>query len=158
MNIVKKQTLSIIYQHPKVLLGQEKINFGTKRWKGFGSDVFEGENEIACAKRELKESLGIDALDISKRGILNFRFQNKPDDIIEIHVFMVSDFSGDVVEGDKLKPEWFYVDEIPFRDMWSDGLYWFPMFLRGSKFKATFLFGKNDEILDREICEVASFE
>ena len=35
----KLLTLTIIYQHPKVLLGMKKRGFGAGRWNGFGGKV-----------------------------------------------------------------------------------------------------------------------
>jgi hypothetical protein len=32
-------TLTIIYQHPRVLLGMKKRGFGAGRWNGFGGKV-----------------------------------------------------------------------------------------------------------------------
>lgn len=51
-------------------------------------------------------------------------------------------------------PKWFFVDEIPFRDMWPDDRYWFPLFLKDRKFRGRFLFGEGDSIVDYMLEEV----
>jgi len=33
-----------------------------------------------------------------------------------------------------MRPEWFFLDEIPFKSMWPDDIYWWPRFLEGEKF------------------------
>lgn len=140
-NFMKKRllTLCIVWKSEKVLLGYKKRGFGAGRWNGFGGKLEENETIEEAAKRELKEECLIEALNISKKGILNFKFQNNPD-LLEVHVFHVDKFEGIPKETDEMRPEWFSVNEIPYDKMWSDDIFWMPMLLAGKKFKGTFLF------------------
>ena len=72
----KIQTVVMIYQPPKVLLGKKKRCFGTGRWNGFGGKVEEGETIEESAKRETREEAGIDVSDLEKVGIIEFEFQD----------------------------------------------------------------------------------
>lgn len=146
----KVMTLCIVHQHPKVLLGMKKKGFGTGRWNGFGGKVMEGESVDDAARRELLEEAGIDAGGLEKHGIIDFEFQGNPE-TLEVHFFKALDFSGEPSESEEMKPQWFFVDEIPFKDMWPDDIYWMPLFLKGKKFKGKILFGENDSILEKEI-------
>ena len=75
---------------------------------------------------------------------------------MEVHVFKAEEFKGEPIETEEMKPQWFFVDEIPFADMWPDDRYWFPLFLKGRKFKARFVFADHNTLLEREITEVSS--
>lgn len=143
-------TLCIVHQHPKVLLGMKKRGFGTGRWNGFGGKVLPGESVEDAAKRELLEEAGIEVDYLEKYGVLDFEFQGNPE-ILEVHIFKIIDFTGEPSEGEEMRPQWYFVDEIPFKEMWPDDIYWIPLFLKGKKFKGKILFGEKDTILEKEI-------
>ena len=149
----KLLTLTIIHQHPKVLLGMKKRGFGAGRWNGFGGKVGLAETIENAAKRELQEEAGIKVVDLGKIGIIDFKFKGNPE-ILQVHIFRADNFSGEPREGEEMKPQWFHVDEIPFKEMWSDDIYWMPLFLSGKKFRGKFLFGGLDIILEKELSEV----
>ena len=52
----KIQTLCLIYQHPKLLLGMKKRGFGAGRWNGFGGKLHENES-IEEATKKLNRKL-----------------------------------------------------------------------------------------------------
>lgn len=149
----KLQTVCIIHQHPKILLGLKKRGFGAGKWNGFGGKVEEGETLEESIKRETKEESGIEIIDLEKIGILEFGFENSAH-ILEVHFFKSENFKGEIVESEEMKPQWFHVDEIPFGEMWPDDKHWMPLFLSGKKFKGRFLFGEADVVLEKELIEV----
>lgn len=149
----KVLTLCIVYQHPNVLLGLKKRGFGAGKWNGFGGKVESAETIEDAAKRELQEEAGIEVEDLEKVGILDFEFKGNPE-ILEVHIFRSGEFSGEPTESEEMKPQWFHVDEIPFKKMWPDDEHWMPLFLQGKKFKGKFLFGESDNILEQELSEV----
>ncbi len=149
----KLLTLCIIHQHPKILLGLKKRGFGIGRWNGFGGKVFSSETIENAAKRELQEEAGVEINHLDKVGIIEFEFKGNSE-ILEVHIFKSDNFSGEPIESEEMKPQWFHIDEIPFDKMWPDDKYWLPLLLKGKKFKGKFLFGKSDVILERELIEV----
>jgi len=155
----KVMTLCFVHQHPKILLGMKKRGFGEGRWNGFGGKVEEGEDIEEAMRRELLEEVGLTPNDLEKRGIMEFSFESEPK-VLEVHVFGMSDFSGDPKESEEMRPEWFHMDEIPFPQMWPDDLYWVPLFLKGAKFKGKFHFDRpsdaeySAQILKHELNEV----
>jgi 8-oxo-dGTP diphosphatase/2-hydroxy-dATP diphosphatase len=146
-------TLCIVHQHPKILLGMKKRGFGAGRWNGFGGKLIPGETIEQAAKREMKEEASVDIIDFQKVGILDFEFKGNPE-ILEVNIFRVNEFMGEPTESEEMKPQWYFIDEIPFKEMWPDDIHWFPLFLKGKKFKGKFLFGEGDSILEHELTEV----
>jgi len=130
----------------------KKRGFGAGRWNGFGGKVQPDESIEDAAKREILEEAGIEVNKLDKRGILEFEFQGNPE-ILEVHVFRANEFLGEPTESEKMKPQWFYVDEIPFGEMWADDKYWIPLFLEDKKFKGKILFGESDSVLENSITE-----
>lgn len=149
----KVTTLCMIHQHPRVLLGMKKRGFGAGRWNGFGGKVLPDETIEASAIREMQEETGIVVHDMEQVGFLNFAFTHTPE-TIDVHIFRIEDFSGEPIESEEMRPQWFYIDEIPFTDMWPDDIYWYPLFLKGKKFKGNFLFEGHDKMLKQMLVEV----
>ena len=131
---MKQLTLCLIHQDSKLLLGLKKRGFGQGRWNGFGGKLNEKETIEEAAKRELKEESGIYAHELEKRGVIVFEFQDDQEDL-EVHIFHVTKFEGEPTESEEMKPEWFNIQDIPFKQMWADDKHWFPLFLEGKKFK-----------------------
>lgn len=129
----------MIYDNEKILLGMKKRGFGAGRWNGFGGKVLEGESIEETLPRELLEEAGIVADNLISRGQLNFTFEEN-DDEVEVHLFSASSFSGQVVETEEMKSQWFAQSEIPYAEMWSDDIYWLPPLLVGKNIKAQFHF------------------
>ena len=146
-------TLCVIHKHPKILLGMKKRGFGAGRWNGFGGKLNTEETIEDAARREIKEEAGIEMNELDKVGIIDFEFKGNPE-LLEVHIFKGGEFSGQPVESEEMKPQWFDIDKIPFNEMWPDDIYWMPLFLSGKKFKGKFLFGKSDVILEKELVEV----
>jgi 8-oxo-dGTP diphosphatase/2-hydroxy-dATP diphosphatase len=135
-------TLCLVHEHPRVLLGMKKRGFGAGRWNGFGGKVQEGETVDEAARRELREEAGLEADELSERGILEFEFESDPTMLLEVHIFKIESYSGSPAESEEMRPQWFTVDEIPFGQMWSDDVYWLPLFLKGLRFKGRLMFDK----------------
>ena len=149
----KLLTLCIIHQENRVLLGMKKRGFGVGRWNGFGGKVNEREDIEAAAQRELKEEAGIEMGDDKEEvGVLEFEFQGDPE-ILQVHIFRATQFTGEPMETEEMQPQWFAVNEIPFDLMWPDDRYWLPLLFSRKKFTGKFLFGKNDVVLEYELKE-----
>ena len=154
-------TLCLAVKGRQVLLGMKKRGFGAGRWNGFGGKAEDGETIEEAARRETNEEAGIEVVEMTKRGILEFTFENDPK-VLEVHIFRITKFSGNPQETDEMKPQWFSLDEIPFGQMWSDDQYWMPLFFAGKRFRGKFLFDRPSDaeysakILSQELSEVDS--
>lgn len=159
MESKKVLTLCMVRESQKVLLGMKKRGFGAGRWNGFGGKVEEGETIEDAAKRELKEESGLEVVEMSEKGVLNFEFENDSK-VLEVHIFDVLEFTGDLKETEEMSPKWFDEKELPFDKMWTDDEYWMPLLLSGKKFKGKFLFDRpsdaeySSKIISKELYEI----
>ncbi len=152
---MKLLTLVVVHQHPKVLLAMKKRGFGAGRWNGFGGKVNQGEEIEEAAKREISEESGIEVENLEKLGILNFEFK-VDGKLLQVHIFKARDYRGEPKETEEMNPKWFFVDEIPFMEMWAADKFWIPLFLKDRKFKGKILFGEGDVVLEKNVEEVSS--
>lgn len=132
----------------KILLGMKKRGFGAGRWNGFGGKVLLDESIEQSARRETKEECGITITAMEKIGLLEFRFQVTPGELLETHLFRIDDYKWEPQETEEMRPQWFETNALPFDDMWPDDRYWYPYLLAGQKFRGQFLFGENDAIIE----------
>jgi 8-oxo-dGTP diphosphatase/2-hydroxy-dATP diphosphatase len=142
----KLLTLCIVHDAAggRVLLGMKKKGFGAERWNGFGGKVEPGETVEEAAVRELQEEAGIAAVTITPQARL--RFTHDVDDReLDVHVFLVSEFTGEPVETQEMSPKWFAVEEIPYHAMWQDDQHWLPRFLAGEALEGEFHFADLDD-------------
>lgn len=150
----KVLTLCLVLQDGKILLGMKKRGFGVGKWNGFGGKVESGETIEEATKRETLEECGIVIQSMEQVAINEFQFEDKMEEILEVHLFRVDTFSGEPIETEEMRPEWFAFADIPYDTMWVDDRHWMPLFLAGKKFRTKFLFGENDVILKKEVVEV----
>jgi 8-oxo-dGTP diphosphatase/2-hydroxy-dATP diphosphatase len=150
--INKLLTLCVVNQGDQMLLGLKKRGFGEGRWNGFGGKLHGSESIEEAAKRELVEEAGIEAIEIEKRGVLLFEFENNPE-ILEVHIFGVDKFDGQPTESEEMKPQWFSVDSLPLDQMWPDDRYWMPIFLSGKNFIGKFYFKDQSTIISYDLKE-----
>ncbi|HLC49373.1 MAG TPA: 8-oxo-dGTP diphosphatase [Candidatus Andersenbacteria bacterium] len=147
-------TLCLIRKDDQILLGMKKRGFGAGRWNGFGGKVASKETIEDAMRRETMEEAGIEIVDATKIGILEFTFESNPD-TLEVHIFNATSFTGEPQETEEMKPKWFHINEIPFDTMWADDIHWFPLFLEGKKFTGKFLFdSEGNTIIKQELQEV----
>lgn len=146
-------TLCLAIRNEEVLLGMKKRGFGAGRWNGFGGKLEAGETIEAGASREMLEECGVAIEQMEEAGIHEFEFAANPGEILEVHVFRVDDFSGEPIETEEMRPQWFAFADIPYDDMWPDDRFWIPIFLAGKRFETKFLFGEGDQVLEQSIVE-----
>lgn len=140
-------TLCLAKKDEKILLGMKKRGFGEGRWNGFGGKVEERETIIEAAIREMEEESGLRAEELEEKGVILFQFLDTGK-LLEVHVFDVLKYDGEITETEEMSPKWFDIKEIPFEKMWADDIYWIPLFLNGDKFNGKFIFENNDKLLD----------
>ncbi|MDB5260650.1 MAG: 7,8-dihydro-8-oxoguanine triphosphatase-like [Candidatus Nomurabacteria bacterium] len=146
-------TNCLVCNDGKILLGLHKIGAGKGRWNGFGGKVHKYEFLEEAARRELMEESGLLAEELELVGVMDFEYRGK-DKLMEVNVFRVIKYVGIPSEGREMKPEWFSISEIPYKDMWPDDEYWYPLFLQGKKFTGKFIFDGYNKIIEHSLTEI----
>ncbi len=144
-------TLCIPVREGQVLLGMKKRGFGAGKWNGFGGKLEPGETIEEAAKRETLEECGITIDDMEEVGIHEFVFRDTPDELLEVHVFRVMSFTGDPLETEEMRPQWFSNDTLPLEKMWADDEFWFPLFLSGKRLRGKFFFDQAGQVLEKTL-------
>ncbi len=156
-------TLVLVEKEGRLLLGMKKRGFGEGRWNGFGGKLEPGETITEAAVRELFEEVAVEAKELQQVGELTFSFASDSELVLEVHVFLVHEIFGEPVETEEMKPAWFPYEDIPYRDMWPDDVYWLPLVLKGKKVRCSFHLdapastSHTATILSQEIKEVEAF-
>jgi len=83
-------------------------------------------------------------------GIINFFFKEHPDWNNECHIHASREWKGELVETEEMRPQWFPVHTIPYKEMWEDDSIWYPDLLAGRKLNYTFTFDKEGKLLYHE--------
>ncbi|KAG7175188.1 7,8-dihydro-8-oxoguanine triphosphatase-like [Homarus americanus] len=147
-------TLAFIREGDKVLLGFKKRGFGQGRWNAFGGKVEPGETTEEGAIREVREEAGVEVVGgVEKVGELEFTFEGDTT-LMHVIVYHARGYTGTPTESEEMKPQWFNVDNIPYTKMWPDDELWYPIYLRGGKFRGAFHFRGYDQILSQKLEEV----
>jgi ADP-ribose pyrophosphatase YjhB (NUDIX family) len=132
-------TLAIIEDGDRALLAMKKRGFGEGWWNGYGGKVDDDETVEEAMVRELREESGLIAKKFGQRAVLEFFFTGT-DKEVEMHVYEVTEYEGELIETDEMAPRWFKKDEIPYDKMWPADRNWMPLFFEGKDFygSATF--------------------
>lgn len=152
---MREEVISIIYQHPGILLGMKKTKFGKGKYNGFGGGVEKGETLEQAVIRETFEEAGIQIKNPERMGKNLFQFDDGEQDHL-VHFFKSTEYTGIITETEEMTPEWFHIKDIPYEKMWEDDKYWLPLLLEGKKFKGIFHFDKDRKIYDYKLNEVKS--
>jgi 8-oxo-dGTP diphosphatase len=107
----------IIKNGNRVLMGKRGKVFGEGSWAFPGGHLEKGEKAEDCARRELKEEVGIDPVKMELFGIIN-DIPNVPGQMRQYlrFIFSIEEYTGEVVnnEPDKCDGwEWFDLDNLP---------------------------------------------
>jgi len=143
----------------EICLAMKKRGFGVGRWNGVGGKLNPRESIEAATIREAEEEIGVQISsannfsDLKKMAELTFMFADPTKSAWNqlVHVYFCEQWQGAPVESEEMKPEWFKISDIPFKDMWPDDPFWLPKVIAGDFVKARFLFGDGDVILEQDV-------
>lgn len=135
----------------EICLARKKIGQGIGKWNGVGGKVEKDETIENAAIRETKEEIGVDVTDYYEVARIDFLFPEKPEWDQEMNVYISENWNGEPSESDEMAPKWFKISDIPYKEMWSDDIYWLPEVLKGKYVKANFKFDKDEQITEKQI-------
>lgn len=137
-------TLWILIKDRQIFLWEKKRWFAKWLFNWPWGKQEKNETIEGCMIREAKEEIWIDIFKMTKVWINHFYFHEKPSWNQDVHIFMIEDFSWDVVESEEIKPYWFDINNIPYTKMWDDDKIWLPSVLNWEKdIEYNFILDKN---------------
>jgi 8-oxo-dGTP diphosphatase len=142
---VDPATLVFVIRSGQILLIRKKRGLGAGKINGPGGRLEPGETPQACAARELREELGVDAGELVLMG--DHRFQFVDGYSTYVHVYRTHEIEGTPIETDEASPRWCDLAEIPFDEMWEDDRYWLPLVIQGRRFSGYWIFD-GDHMVD----------
>lgn len=157
MKKLRQATICLLRKDNEVLLAMKKRGFGAGKWNGVGGKVKEGETAEQAAIRETQEEIGVTLTVLKQMAVLDFHFPDIPaekDWDQQVVVFMSDKWTGDPIESEEMKPQWYETSEIPYDQMWSDDILWMPKVLSGQKVKAKFIFSGESDLKEYKFEEL----
>lgn len=148
---LRPSTLALFMRDGEILLAMKKRGFGVGKWNGIGGKVQEGETVEAALVRETGEEVGAMPIEFDHVADLYFYSHTDPGQNWKVHVYNVTDWVGEIVESEEMKPVWIAHANIPYSDMWDDDKHWLPEVLSGKKIEGHFLFDEEKKISEFEI-------
>ncbi len=134
----------------------KKRGFGVGKWNGIGGKCEPGESIEKTLIREAKEEIGVRPISYKKAAEIRFFFseKEKSDQNQKVHVFLADKWEGVIIESEEMKPKWIDMDKLPLEDMLDGNKYWLEEILSGKNLEASFLFDKDEKIIDYKMKEV----
>lgn len=148
---MQQTTLCFLVKVNEVCLAMKKRGFGAGKWNGIGGKVGENESIEGAIVREVKEEVAteVNPQHLDKVGEIKFYFNENPKWNQQMHIFLARKWRGEPVESEKMRPQWFPHENLPFGNMWVDDPHWLPVVLAGKKIEGEFYFKGNGSKIDK---------
>ncbi len=148
---VKQTTVVFPRRNEKILLGMKKRGFGEGWWNGFGGKLEPGETFEGSARRETREEVGIDLVNLKIIAYLLFYFDDVPG--IACVAYTSTNFLGTPIETEEMRPKWFDSESLPYETMWPGDEDWIPEALSSNSlplYRSLYFTSDNTYIRTRE--------
>jgi ADP-ribose pyrophosphatase YjhB (NUDIX family) len=146
---IEKRTLAqmivVNRSRQRILLALHKSGRWQGAYTGFLGAVNSGEDPGSAAIRITREQARIVVPGCDH--LATFEFKSEAWGIAREFEFLAEDHSGDPVETDTIRPEWFALDAIPYERMPADDALWYPDFLNRKTMQGHFNFAEDGKTL-----------
>lgn len=145
-------TLLLLIKNDYIMLAKKKRGFGEGKYNGVGGKIKDGETPEKAMIRETREEVDVVPINHEKVGVIDFiEYINEERVNLRFHLYIASEWAGELKETEEMEPHWFSIDNIPYDQMWEDDKQWMPHALSGNKFDAYFEFAKDGNIINNKI-------
>ena len=131
-------TLCFVVRGDEVLLIEKRRGLGSGWYNGPGGKLEDGETPLECARREVREEVGLEVAALERVGELTFTLDGTVHTVC--HVFRTDEFAGEPTASPEARPEWVPTEEVPYDRMWEDDRLWLPGVLEGKTVVGEFRF------------------
>ena len=142
-------TLVYLFHGHHVLLALKKRGFGANLWNAPGGKIEFGETAKLAAIRETKEEVGV--MPVIKEPLGEILYHDTVHGNWKVTVYRTDDFSGDVIESEEMRPQWWPLDQMPYAQMWPGDELWVPYVLSNTKFNAELWFDGSGKLEKKDI-------
>ena len=150
-------TLALIRRGDEILLGTKKRGFCAGTVNGFGGKQDPGETIEQAMVRETFEEVGITPTEYEKTAFIKFDTDYKGERVfIDMYVYNVTKFTGEAMETEEMRPQWYSINDLPFDQMLGDDKLWLPDVIQGKCIVGKVEFSDNMKI--DPICEFRTVE
>lgn len=138
-----------------LLLRNKKVNdYHHGKYISVGGKFEAGETPEECAKREIKEETGLDALDLELKGFISFpNFQHDGEDWYSF-VYRVKEYTGEInFDSDEGSLVWVDYDQVMSMPTW-EGDYIYLKWVLDSQtpfFSAKFIYNDQGQLEDYQV-------
>jgi 8-oxo-dGTP diphosphatase len=102
------------------------------KYNGLGGKLEANEDVVAGMRREIREEAGIECLELSLRGTMNWPGFGAHGEAWFVFLFLVTQFSGTPLEGNHEGTlEWIAIDKIRTLRLWDGDLNFLPLVFDG---------------------------
>jgi 8-oxo-dGTP diphosphatase len=153
---MRNVTLMYLRRDDKVLMAMKKRGFGEGKWNAPGGKAEPGENTQQAAVRECQEEVGVTPHNPVLLGDIEFYMPDMAGfEGHHIYVYAATEWNGEPVETEEMRPQWFRVDALPYDNMWPADRRWLPDALSGqyTYFTGKVIQGPGDTITEYHLHE-----
>jgi len=150
--------VGFLLREDEVLLGLRKKvsnDLGKNNYAGIGGKLEQGEDLDGCLRREIEEEIGVQATEYRSTGNVRFINPHNPKWNMRVEIYVITDWEGEPIETEVIKPVWFSREDIPYANMFRDNQFWLPKVLEGQRVEGVFLFGEDHEVEEMQVATVA---
>jgi len=137
---MKLATLCYVKRDGKTLMlhrTKKENDIHEGKWNGLGGKFEQGESPEECAIRELREESGLVVRNPKLAGVLTFPKFARGEDWY-VFVFIVTDFSGELIDSPEGDLEWIDDGEIMNLNLWEGDSLFIQWMLEGKFFSGKF--------------------
>ena len=120
------------------------------KWIGIGGKFEYGESPFDCARREVLEETGLQAINLQYKGIVTFVSNEFGTEYM--HLFKITEFSGEVnSDCDEGQLEWISKSELYSLPMWEGDKYFLELLDKDVPFFSLKLYYEGNSLLSHTI-------